>query len=184
MNKRFSFVLMLTLSIVFCSVLSAEEDVFYLHCFSPTYGQAIQWEGSPKVEKPTAPARLITLKVQIDQDFEAILHDQSGVSGKISKVDGSMAVDIKGSFGSGFEFSGKVELNSIFETHLTWFSGAAFTTLCVLSKDKNIEPFLKAQANADSARLERKTKESKRNAEEHRKKAEQAAPSDGEKPQK
>ncbi len=172
------------LLISFDTALCADEKL-YLHCFSPTSRQAIQWEGSPKVEEPTAPARLITLNVSIGSDFEAILPSHRYVSGKVTRVNEMMGIALEGSFGSSFAFSGNVQLEAVFKTQQTSISGVNFTILCVLSKHKEIEPFLKAQADADRERLRRATEQSKRNAEEAMKRdAEQAAPSDGDKPSK
>ena len=150
----------------------AAEEKIYLHCFTPTYGQAIQWDDQPKVAKPTPPARLITLNVTIGSDFKSNLPRHGHLSGKVTRVNEAMGVVLEGSYGSSsFAFSGNVQLESVFKPGITGAASAVFPVLCVLSKHKEIEPFLKAQAAADSERLKQATEQSKRNLEEDKKRA-------------
>jgi hypothetical protein len=191
--KKSPLASILTLLIVLCSPLRAGEEIIYLHWFSPTSGQAIQWEDQPKVKDPTPPAKIITLRVHIGRDFKASLprHGYDSpvghISGKVSKVGEAMTVTLKGSYASNsFAFSGNVELEKVFEPQVNGFSGVIYTILCVLSEHKEIEPFLKAQAEADAERLRLATERSKRYRDEERKKAaaEQAAPSNSDEPAK
>lgn len=154
---------------------SAAEEVFYLHLFTPTYGQKV--DPSPGEEPATPPARVITLKVTAGSDFEA-LFGNSSVSGVVTPSGDSADIKLKGSCGSGFSFDGKVGLDHIFEPDVSWFSGAVFRYKCVVSRQKEIEPFLKTQAAADGRRHEeatQRTRENKRKfheAEQQRQKAE------------
>ncbi len=158
-------IMMMLLLISFGTAICADEKL-YLHCFSPTYGQQIQLEGSPKMEEPTPPARIITLNVPIGSDFEAILPRHRYVSGKVTRVNEGMIIVLEGFFGSGFAFSGNVQLESVFKPRVTAASGVVSTPLCVLSKHKEIGPFLKAQAGADIERLKQATEQTKRNVQE------------------
>ncbi|RYD23659.1 MAG: hypothetical protein EOP88_03280 [Verrucomicrobiaceae bacterium] len=150
------------------------EDALYLHLFTPTYGQKI--DPSPGEEPATPPARVITLKVTAGSDFEAMFTGDNSVSGRITPSGDSVEIKLKGSCGSGFSFDGKVGLDQIFEPDVSWFSGVVFRYKCVVSRQKEIETFLKTQAAADARRLEeatQRTRENKRKfQEEERRKAE------------
>lgn len=141
------------------------DEVLYLHCFRPTYGQKVVLDPKGgkdrKSEKP--PVRLVTLKVDVGRPFEVICSRMDGVSGEVSTEGGSYFVRLEGAFGSGFKFSGKVELEKAFDPDVIWFSSAVYPCRCVVSKHKDIAPFLKAQVEIDRKRLQAATELTRKN---------------------
>ena len=152
-TRRFSILgaLVIALGSPFC----VAEEALYLHCFNRTTGQASHNGNPGEVSEETPPTRLITLRVESGSDFEALLDGHHHLSGRISQKDGSFEVVLEGAFRSGFAFSGKVELESVFDPKMTWFSGAVLTPRCVLSTHKEIEPFLEKQGTADRERFKK-----------------------------
>ena len=150
----------------------AEEDTLYLHCFTQTTGMQVVYDDSPRdLTKETPPTKLVTLRVSVDKAFEALIgsgyHQLEGI---VTMKDGELYITLSGGFRSGFAFSGNVEMEKVFDPKITWFSGAANTPRCVLSKHKEIQPFLKAQATIDAERLRQALELSKKNIESYKKK--------------
>ncbi len=145
---------------------STGGEVLYLHCFRATGGQKVVVDPNSAQDKSpaTPPARLIALRVSVESDFAVVVGDRGDkISGRISRNNGSLNATLEGSFGSGFKFSGKVEIEKVFDPELTWFSGAVFPCRCVFSKHQEIESFLKAQAELDAKSLEEATERTRKN---------------------
>jgi hypothetical protein len=157
--------LIATVALVFMTLLLARtgaEEILYLHCFQPTYGHKI--DPKPGEEPATPPARLIPLRVTPGSDFEAMWGVRGhAIAGRVSRNKDSLDITLQGNCGSGFAFNGKVEVEKVFDPGLTWFSGVVFPCRCVLSKHKEIEPFLQAQAATDAKKLEEATASSHQN---------------------
>lgn len=141
------------------------EDILFLHCFRATSEQRVVVDPHARKDKmpATPPSRLVTLKVNVGIPFEIIDSRAHTISGQVM-VDGeSYRATLEGSFGSGFKFSGRVELEKVFDTEITWFSGAVFPCRFVFSKKKDITPFLLAQVEIDAKNLEEATELTRRN---------------------
>ena len=162
----------LTIITLLSPLVCAEEDTLYLHCFTQTTGMQVVYDDNPRdLTKETPPTRLVTLRLSVDKTFEALIgsgHHQ--LEGIVTMKDGEPHITLSGGFRSGFAFSGNVEMEKVFDPNITWFSGAVSTPRCVLSKHKEIQPFLKAQATLDAEGLRQATERSKRHIESHKKK--------------
>jgi hypothetical protein len=140
-------------------------EILYLHCFCSTSGhQVVVDPHAPKDMTPaTPPARLMTLRVNVGIPFEIIDSRTHTISGQVM-VDGeSHRATLKGSFGSGFKFSGRVELEKVFDTEIAWFSGAVFPCRFVFSKNRDITPFLQLQTEIDVKNLQEATELTRKN---------------------
>jgi hypothetical protein len=116
----------------------------------------------------TPPKALATLKVVVGEPFK-FTADQphQGVSGCIERENGKLVVTLEGSFGSSRHgFSGTVEAEKAFDPEMKAFSSAVTPFRCVFSAGKEIEPFLKAQAELDAKKLEEAARRTKRNMDE------------------
>ena len=96
------------------------KDILYLHCFHPTFGQQIVADpDAPTDMTPaTPPSRLATLKVNVGIPFEFIDSRAHGLSGQIMADGDFHRATLEGGFGSGFRFSGRVELEKVFDTEI------------------------------------------------------------------
>lgn len=140
-------------------------EILYLHCFHPTFGQQVVVDPhAPKDTTPaTPPSRLITLKVNVGIPFEFVDSRAHGISGHIMADGDSHRATLEGGFGSGVRFSGRVELEKVFNPEITWFSGGVFPCRFVFSKNKDISPFLSTQVEIDAKNLQRATELTQRN---------------------
>lgn len=141
------------------------KDILFLHCFRSTSGQQVVVDPhAPRDKTPaTPPSRLMTLKVNVGIPFEIIDSCAHSISGQVMVEGESHRAALEGSFGSGFKFSGPVELEKVFDTEITWFSGAVFPCLFVFSKNKDITPFLQAQTEIDAKNLREAIELTRRN---------------------
>lgn len=160
-----------TLLAMFFANSSPAEEVLYLHCFRPTYGQKVVTDPkrSGDSSPATPPTAMVTLRVVVGVPFEVITKPYQGVSGRIDRENGALVAKFKGSFGSSsHSYSGAVEAEKVFDPKLDGFASAILPFRFVFSAHKEIEPFLKAQSELDAKKLEEATEMTKRNLEIHK----------------
>ena len=123
-----------------------ETEVLYLHCMDSLGDK-----------------RLFTLMVTVGSPFEVGLDESANgslIAGRIKRTNDILEATLTGNGGSGFEFSGKVELERLYDTEMTWFAGAMYNYAFVFSRHREVEPFLKSQAVIGAQHREERRKAS------------------------
>ena len=136
----------------------AQGEALYLHCFRATLGMKVQ----PSLDKTpaTPPARLLSIKLTLGKEFDLQVGEHHhGLKGTIFKDELGLRGKLDGSFGMSYHtFEGRIVEEKPFDPELLGFFSGASPFRCVVSRKRNITPFLEAQKKVDAERLAKATR--------------------------
>ena len=132
------------------------QEFLYVHCFRKTWGMRVP---SPNADKdpPTPPKALLTLRVYPDVEFELLGGESSyRLKGLVSQErNGVVKVKLEGAFGNSVHvFDGEAKLDEPFDPEVRAFASMVTPFRVAISGNRDIEPYLKKQAELDAKRLE------------------------------